>query len=91
LENPDFQKYSKPESHAQREAFGYRRRALAALGVICRRGSGHETVSLRFPHWAQCVVIERIFQATLADVDFEYVVIDGTIISAHQKASGEKG
>jgi hypothetical protein len=36
-------------------------------------------------------VFERIFEAVSADPDFEYVLVDGTMISAHQKASGAKG
>jgi len=45
----------------------------------------------RFRRWAQLGVFERIFQATSANADFEYILIDGTIVSAHQKASGAKG
>jgi len=45
----------------------------------------------RFRRWAQRGVFERIFQATTEDADFEYILIDGTIISVHQKASGAKG
>jgi transposase len=45
----------------------------------------------RFRRWAQRGVFQRIFEAVSGDPDFEYVLIDGTIISAHQKASGAKG
>ena len=45
----------------------------------------------RFRRWAQRGVFQRIFEAVSDDHDFEYVLIDGTIISAHQKASGAKG
>ncbi|HDO52788.1 MAG TPA: IS5 family transposase [Rhizobiales bacterium] len=45
----------------------------------------------RFRRWAQRGVFQRIFEAASGDPDFEYVLIDGTIISAHQKASGAKG
>ncbi len=45
----------------------------------------------RFRRWAQRGVFQRIFEAISGDPDFEYVLIDGTIISAHQKASGAKG
>ena len=34
---------------------------------------------------------DRIFERLSGDVDFEYVMIDGTIVSVHQKASGAKG
>jgi len=49
------------------------------------------SVFRRFRRWAQGGVFQRIFEAVSEDPDFEYVLIDGTIISAHQKASGAKG
>ena len=49
------------------------------------------SVFRRFRRWAQGGVFDRIFEAVSGDPDFEYVMIDGTIISAHQKASGAKG
>ncbi len=45
----------------------------------------------RFRRWALKGVFKRIFEAVEDDPDFEYVLIDGTIISVHQKASGAKG
>jgi transposase len=49
------------------------------------------SVFRRFRHWADRGVFQRIFEAVSGYPDFEYVLIDGTIISAHQKASGAKG
>ncbi len=49
------------------------------------------SVFRRFRRWAQGGVFQRIFEAVSEDPDFEYALIDGTIISAHQKASGAKG
>ncbi len=49
------------------------------------------SVFRRFRRWAENDVFQRIFEAVSADPDFEYVLVDGTIISAHQKASGAKG
>jgi len=45
----------------------------------------------RFRRWAQLGVFERIFEAISGEPDFEYALIDGTIIGVHQKASGAKG
>ena len=45
----------------------------------------------RFRRWAASGVFDRIFQALSGEADFEYVLIDGTIVSVHQKASGAKG
>lgn len=49
------------------------------------------SVFRRFRRWAQRGVFQRIFEASSGDPDFEYVLVDGTIISVHQKASGAKG
>ena len=49
------------------------------------------SVFRRFRRWAQRGVFQRIFEAVSGDPDFEYVIIDGTMISVHQKASGAKG
>lgn len=49
------------------------------------------SVFRRFRRWAKDGVFDRIFEAVSDDPDFEYVLIDGTIVSVHQKASGAKG
>ena len=45
----------------------------------------------RFRRWAKAGVFERLFEALSEEPDFEYALIDGTIVSVHQKASGAKG
>lgn len=49
------------------------------------------SVFQRFRRWVRAGVFERIFECLSGDPDFEYVLIDGTIVTAHQKASGAKG
>ena len=49
------------------------------------------SVFRRFRRWAEADVFQRIFDVISGEPDFEYVLVDGTIISAHQKASGAKG
>lgn len=49
------------------------------------------SVFRRFRRWAEAGVFDRIFEAATGDPDFEYVLIDGTIVHVHQKASGAKG
>ena len=49
------------------------------------------SVFQRFRRWAKAGVFDRIFERLSGDPDFEYALIDGTIVSAHQKASGAKG
>jgi len=36
-------------------------------------------------------VFDRIFERWSGEPDLEYALIDGTIVTAHQKASGAKG
>ena len=45
----------------------------------------------RFRRWACRGVFERLFEALSGEPDFEYALVDGTIVSVHQKASGAKG
>ena len=49
------------------------------------------SVFRRFRRWAEEGVFDRIFDVVSGDPDFEYALIDGTIISTHPKASGAKG
>ena len=49
------------------------------------------SVFRRFRRWADNGVFERIFTEINGAPDFEYAMIDGTIVQAHQKASGAKG
>src|SRR3712207_4096032 len=51
-------------------------------------GFGHwNSVFRRFRRWVRAGVFERVS----GEPDFEYALVDGTIVSAHQKASGAKG
>jgi transposase len=53
---------------------------------------GHwNSVFQRFRRWAKAGVFERVFARLSDEPDFEYALIDGTIVTAHQKASGAKG
>ena len=45
----------------------------------------------RFRRWAKAGIWERILAALADDPDFESIIIDGTIIRAHQHAAGGKG
>ncbi|MCF1475394.1 IS5 family transposase [Agrobacterium vitis] len=48
------------------------------------------SVFRRFSRWSQKGVWWRVFEAMSDDRDFEYLIIDSTIIRAHQHASGAK-
>ena len=49
------------------------------------------SVFQRFRRWVRAGVFERLFERVSDEPDFEYALIGGTIVSAHQKASGAKG
>jgi transposase len=77
------------------------RRFLEAVLWIVRTGSPWRdlpesfgnwfSVWKRFRRWALKGVFEHIFAALSADPDFEYALIDGTIIRVHQHGTGAKG
>jgi transposase len=77
------------------------RRFLEAVLWIVRTGSPWRdlpesfgnwfSVWKRFRRWALKGVFERLFAALSGDPDFEYALIDGTIIRVHQHGAGAKG
>src|SRR4051794_6417481 len=46
------------------------------------------SVFRRFSRWSAKGVWQRIFTAMSDDPDFEYLIVDSTIVRAHQHASG---
>jgi len=49
------------------------------------------SVFKRFRRWAQRGAFERIFSALSEDADFEYVMVDGSIVRVHRHGQGAKG
>ena len=49
------------------------------------------TAYTRFWRWSRRGTWDRLFAALADDPDFEYVIIDSTIVRAHQHAAGGKG
>lgn len=49
------------------------------------------TVYQRFRRWGASGVWQRIFATQSDDPDFEYLIVDSTIVRAHQHAAGAKG
>jgi transposase len=45
----------------------------------------------RFRRWALKGVFEALFEALSGDPDFEYALIDGTIVKVHRHGTGAKG
>ena len=55
-------------------------------------GFGHwNSVFQRFRRWVKSGVFERVFACLSDEPDFEYALVDGTIVTAHHKASGARG
>ena len=48
------------------------------------------SVFRRFSRWSIKGVWHRVFEAMSDDPDFEYLIIDSTIVRAHQHAAGAK-
>ncbi|MCW2273333.1 putative transposase [Rhodoblastus acidophilus] len=49
------------------------------------------SVFVRFSRWSKDGVWDRLFVAMADDPDFEYIMIDSTIVRSHQHAAGKKG
>jgi len=49
------------------------------------------SVFRRFRRWAWKGVFESLFKALSDDPDFEYAMIDGTIVRVHQHGAGARG
>ena len=49
------------------------------------------SVFQRFRRWVKGGVFVRVFAGLSDEPDFEYALVDGTIVTAPQKASGAKG
>jgi len=50
-----------------------------------------KTVHTRFSRWAKAGVWERIFEALIRDRDNQYLMLDTTLVRAHQQAATGKG
>ena len=50
-----------------------------------------KTVHTRFSRWAKAGVWERMFEALLRDRDNQYLMLDSTLVRAHQQAATGKG
>jgi putative transposase len=77
------------------------RRFVEAVLWVARTGSpwrdlpevfgNWNSVWRRFDRWSERGVWHRIFATLSDDPDFEYLIIDSTIVRAHQHAAGAKG
>ena len=62
-------------------------RSGARWSDLPERYGKYKTVHKRFTRWAANKVWERIFKALIKDRDNEYLMLDSTIVRAHQQAA----
>ena len=70
------------------EAILYRFRTGIPWRDLPPRFGNWKSVHQRFSRWAKSGVFERIFTLLASDPDNEYMMIDATIIRAHQHSAG---
>ena len=51
----------------------------------------YKTVHKRFTRWAKSGVWERVFASLTSDPDNQYLMLDSTVVRAHQQAASGKG
>src|SRR4029079_517272 len=90
--------------HAKRATRDGTARTIAASSMVCsgfsereRPGAIFRTSSgtgnsqfQRFRRWAKNGVWEHIFNELRENPDYEYLIIDATVVRAHQHAAGAK-
>ena len=73
------------------EAVLYRYRAGIAWRDLPERFGDYRVIHTRHMRWSRNGVWERVFKHLSEDADNEYVMIDSTIVRAHQHSAGAKG
>jgi transposase len=72
------------------EAVLYRYRTGCPWRDLPARFGHWKSVHQRLSRWAQSGVFERIFKMLASDHDNEYMMIDATIVRAHQHSAGAR-
>jgi len=72
------------------EAVLYRFRTGCPWRDLPERFGYWKSVHQRFGRWAKGGVFERIFKLLASDHDNEYMMIDATIVRAHQHSAGAR-
>jgi transposase len=55
-----------------------------------RRFGKHESVKRRYDRWIEMGVLDPILAALAREADLEWLMIDSTIVRAHQQAAGAR-
>jgi transposase len=77
-----------PDNRLFVEAVLYRFRTGMPWRDLPARFGYWKSVHQRFNRWAKSGAFERIFQPLASDADDEYMMIDATIVRAHQHSAG---
>jgi transposase len=77
-----------PDNRLFVEAVLYRFRTGMPWRDLPARFGYWKSVHQRFSRWAKSGVFDRIFQLLASDADNEYMMIDATIVRAHQHSAG---
>jgi transposase len=72
------------------EAVLYRYRAGIPWRDLPARFGDFKIVHQRFGRWSKSGVFDRVFKHLAGDADNEYVMIDATIVRAHQHSAGAR-
>lgn len=72
------------------EAVLYRYRAGIPWRDLPERFGDFRLVHLHHSRWSRTGVWQRVFEALAQDADNDYVLIDSTIVKAHQHSAGAK-
>jgi transposase len=72
------------------EAVLYRYRAGIPWRDLPGRFGDWQSVWQRFDRWARAGVFDRIFKTLAEDRDNEYMMLDSTIVRAHQHSAGAR-
>ena len=72
------------------EAVLYRYRAGIPWRDLPKRFGDFRVVHTRFSRWAERGAWENVFKILTQDADNEYVIIDSTIVRAHQHSAGAR-
>jgi transposase len=81
-----------PRSNGRRffEALLWMGRSGARWRDLPERFGPYQTVKRRYYRWIEQGVFDRIFEAIAEDPDFEWLLIDATVIRAHAQAAGAR-
>ena len=66
-------------------------RSGARWSDLPERYGKYKTVHKRFTRWAKSGVWEKVFESLLEDQDNAYIMLDSSLVKAHQQAATGKG